>query len=221
MKQIPYPRFVYFVRHGESEGNVGVHVQRPDEPLTPRGREQASFVGRRLYDRVGVEHIIASTMTRAQETAQIIAREMKWEKEIEYSSLLVEKIQPSTLLGTERNNAPYLEFQREALARWDDPSWHHSDEENFFDLKARSENALAYIASLPYQHIAVVTHGLFLRMMVGSIVLKDSLSPEISHGLITGMRTQNTGITVAEYNPGNTHKGWVILTFNDYAHLPH
>ena len=67
---------VHFVRHGESIGN---EYDRTGEPrpedwdrLSDRGWEQARGLGRRLEGH-DLELIVASTMTRAQETAQGIA----------------------------------------------------------------------------------------------------------------------------------------------------
>ena len=39
---------IYFVRHGESEGNVGLYVQTPEEPLTKEGIKQAEILSKTL-----------------------------------------------------------------------------------------------------------------------------------------------------------------------------
>lgn len=59
---------VYFVRHGESEGNIrGVHSGWGAFELTQRGREQAEATGKALpFDR-----IIVSDLVRTQQTAAI------------------------------------------------------------------------------------------------------------------------------------------------------
>ncbi len=64
-----------FVRHGKSVANSGLVIQgRIDSPLSEEGKEQASQTGRlisRLYRKI--DRIYTSPLSRAFETAQIIA----------------------------------------------------------------------------------------------------------------------------------------------------
>ena len=62
------------VRHGQSVGNVKQILQGQDNGmLTDLGREQAAEVARRLKDEP-IDAFLASDLTRAVETCQIIAR---------------------------------------------------------------------------------------------------------------------------------------------------
>ena len=67
---------LHFVRHGESLANEADKAGRARpadwDALSERGWEQARELGRRLAGH-GVEVIVASTMRRAQQTAQGIA----------------------------------------------------------------------------------------------------------------------------------------------------
>lgn len=220
MSETTKPRYIYLVRHGESVGNIGTTVQVPEEPLSARGREQAAFVGKRLAADVQLDHVLVSTMARTRETADIILKQINWQKEVEYSDLLIEKLHPTKFFGVERESDAFQKYYKESAENWHDPNWRHSDEENFFILKGRAAQALLYIESLPHTHTLVVTHGLFLRFLMGVMMFKDDFSPRDSGVFIHALRTQNTGITVAEYDPNNHNKGWIVLTFNDYAHLP-
>jgi probable phosphoglycerate mutase len=71
---------LYFVRHGESVANLSDRngSKRPDDAdrLSELGWEQARGLGRRLQGE-GLELIVASPMTRAQETAQGIAEVLR------------------------------------------------------------------------------------------------------------------------------------------------
>jgi broad specificity phosphatase PhoE len=65
---------LYFVRHGESEGNAkGVFTGRIDSPLTVRGREQARTVAAALRP-IHFDRIISSTLSRTTDTAAEIAK---------------------------------------------------------------------------------------------------------------------------------------------------
>lgn len=62
-----------FVRHGESEGNVGRVIQGwLDLPLTPQGEAQAAAVARRLAS-AGATALYSSPLGRALQTADAIA----------------------------------------------------------------------------------------------------------------------------------------------------
>lgn len=68
---------IYFVRHGQSQANVDKVFagQRYFAPLTETGKSQAQEEGRRILDeKIHIDHIVASPIERAYETAQIIAR---------------------------------------------------------------------------------------------------------------------------------------------------
>lgn len=64
------------VRHGESEWNVlGKWQGRADTRLTDAGRVQAATAARRLLDSgITVDRVVASSLSRALETATIIAK---------------------------------------------------------------------------------------------------------------------------------------------------
>jgi len=69
-------RTVYITRHGQSEHNENTAVfmgRAPSSRLVEKGREQARRLGRRLARAGGVEHIVASSLPRTEETARIVA----------------------------------------------------------------------------------------------------------------------------------------------------
>jgi broad specificity phosphatase PhoE len=60
-------------RHGESQWQVLGDVAGSDSPLTERGRRQADNLGRWLASHIPVDHIYASPLKRARETAKLVA----------------------------------------------------------------------------------------------------------------------------------------------------
>ena len=64
---------IYFVRHGETDGNYTRVFQRADQPLNARGLAQAETASEALKGE-RIERIVASTMARAWVTAEILAR---------------------------------------------------------------------------------------------------------------------------------------------------
>lgn len=67
---------LYLVRHGETDWNRARRIQgRTDVPLNATGREQARVTGM-LLTRRPIGRVIASPLSRARETAEIIAAEL-------------------------------------------------------------------------------------------------------------------------------------------------
>jgi probable phosphoglycerate mutase len=70
-------RTIYLARHGETEWNrVGRWQGHSDVELNPHGRAQARALAEALAGR-GIEHVCASDLSRAKETAEIVARELR------------------------------------------------------------------------------------------------------------------------------------------------
>lgn len=65
----------YFTRHGESQANVDhVFAGWMDSPLTEKGRQDAEAEGERLAaEDIKFDLIVSSPLSRAQDTAKIIA----------------------------------------------------------------------------------------------------------------------------------------------------
>jgi len=109
-------RFLYFVRHGQYERSP----EHPDGTLTELGRLQAETLATRIQD-LPLDAIWASTMYRAQETAQIIADRHFPHLEVQRSVLLREKAFPcehdAWVKALSRHRAPEDRLERIA-ARW-------------------------------------------------------------------------------------------------------
>lgn len=206
---------VFLVRHGESEGNAGTHYQNAETPLTQKGVEQAGFMAQRAM-KLGLDTILASTMTRAQQTARIIAEAVG--VPFASSELFVERRRPAEQINQPKDD-PLVMAAEEAIMRSSSISgMRFSDEENFDDLNVRSAQALALLESLPGQKILVVTHGVFLRNIVAQVIFGQRLTGEDCGRVLESFIASNTGITVLQFNP-DRNKQWKLLTWNDHAHL--
>lgn len=207
---------IYFVRHGESEGNIGPIRQTAASSLTQKGIEQASFVAQRA-SKLPVDILISSTMTRAKETAQVISEKIS--KSIEYSDMFVERRRPSEVLGKPKNDPIALTAEKEIGENFSKPSWRLSNEENFDDLKNRALQALQYLGNRPEENILVVTHGFFLRIVMACVVFGKDLSGEECERFIRTFHMENTGITVFGYDDNKNENPWWLWVWNDHAHL--
>lgn len=217
MSKTKIEKIVYFVRHGQSEGNVAPVFQSPNSPLNEKGREQAERIAERV-SRLSFETLIASPFERAQQTAEAITRATG--KKAEYSNLFIERVNPTYINGKsyedERANALWREWQ-ESLYR---PNLRVEDGENFNDILVRADKALAFLHERNEKSIVVITHGYFLRTIIARVLLGDHLSGKAFRRFQRTATTENTGLTVLRYHGGfEEEPSWRFWIYNDHLHL--
>jgi len=208
-------KLIYFVRHGETESNAQGIRQGPDGPLSEKGREQALATARRFPKHKGrPQVIISSPYQRTKETAEIIAKELNMK--VKYSDLLVERKNPTEIIG-------HWGGEREVRAIVDrmDKSYHAddlrvSDEENFTDLKKRAKKLLAFISRRWERRIIMVTHGIFLKMVVSYMLYGDKLTASQYNNLSYFNPINNAGMAICLYTHHWLKKNeWKLITWND------
>jgi broad specificity phosphatase PhoE len=204
---------VYFVRHAESHNNVAHVHDNPEVGLTETGMMQARTVAKR-FKKIEIDAIVSSHYLRAEQTARVINKITK--KEIVFTELLKEAVIPSEIVGKKIDSAEVLLIRAQMREHRNDPDWHYSDEENFFDVRNRAMRALEYIKRVECERVLVVTHGTFLRMLIGVMMLGDRLVPDMHLDISHFLTTNNTGITVCEVSDSGA---WKLVTWNDHAHL--
>lgn len=149
-------KHLYFVRHGESVLNAQrVFAGHSDTPLTERGRaqaKQAGFQALHLKEVTGIDLVVSSPLSRALETAQIIA----------------------TTIGYPHNNIVVNDvFKERSLGTLEGKSWDEYDETADADNGAESDEALleraraglVLLQSLGAGNILLVGHGSFSRAL--------------------------------------------------------
>ncbi|OGL68806.1 hypothetical protein A3D60_00215 [Candidatus Uhrbacteria bacterium RIFCSPHIGHO2_02_FULL_47_29] len=210
-------KIVYFVRHGQSADNVAPVFQSPDSPLNEKGQQQAESIAQRV-SKLSFDALIASPFERAKQTAEAIAKATG--KKEECSELFVERIKPSYI-----NGKPYTDEKANGLWReWEKslhtPGLRAEDGENFDDLVARADKALAFLQNRTEKSLVVVTHGYFLRTIVARVLLGDLLSGEAFRNIQRTAAMENTGLTVLQYRESFEEKpAWRLWIYNDHAHL--
>jgi len=143
-------RRLYFIRHGLSVNNIeGKLSGTTDTPLTDIGREQALIAGR-TAKKLSIDTIISSPLSRATETAEIIASQLSYPND----KIIVNK------LFIERNFGPY-EGQPYGITRLSNaPGVETVDE-----IIERAKKSLNYINNLDAETVLVVSHGAFGRAL--------------------------------------------------------
>jgi broad specificity phosphatase PhoE len=214
-KMIWSKKLIYFVRHGESELNAQGIRQGDFGGLSVKGREQALETAKKFPKHKGrPQIIISSPWERTRKTAEIISKELGGLK-IKYSPLLVERKNPSEIIGQDKNS---LEVRR--IVDQIDKSFHaddlrYSDEENFTDLKERAKKLLRFIKWRRQKRIIMVTHGIFLKMVAAYIRHGEHLTASEYNTLSYFNSSDNAEITVVQYIPHWFKKDeWKLLVWN-------
>lgn len=209
---------IYFVRHGKTEDNSTGRSQLPDAPLSEEGQRQAEYAAKRFLN-LPVDAIIASPYRRTKETAEAIAHSLG--KDIRYEAVFRELRRPSEIAGTNFNSPEYHRVIGEIEKIELDPNAHYSDEETLFEIELRAREALDLLIRQPETNIILVTHGVFLKMMLAAMMTPEALATVILfRELRYFVEVQNTDITIVEY--GEEPRGglrWRLRVLNDRAHL--
>ncbi|XP_068139687.1 serine/threonine-protein phosphatase Pgam5, mitochondrial isoform X2 [Drosophila tropicalis] len=178
-------RHIILIRHGEY---LDVGDTDDTHHLTERGREQAKFTGQRLHD-LGIkwDKVIASTMVRAQETADIILNEIDYDK-------------------AKVKNCPYL--REGAPIPPQPPVGHWKPEASFFRDGARIEAAFrryfhrAYPDQTKESYTLIVGHGNVIRYFVCRALQfppEAWLRISINHASITWLTISPSGNVSIKY----------------------
>lgn len=202
---------IYFIRHGESRDNATNSFQTGTVPLSDRGVEQARLITER-FRTIPIDVVIASDYERAQQTAKMIADVLG--KEMVITELARERKVPSEIQGKSIHDPDAKAIQQLVNENFGDPIYHHSDEENFHDLKTRALQLIEYLKSRPEEDLLVVIHGTILRCIVAIMMFGEDLTPEIfSHFYFFFL--ENTGVSVCDWK----NDAWKLITWNDHSHL--
>jgi len=205
---------VYFVRHGESEGNKkGIH-HTPEIPLSQKGIKQAIIIAKRL-ENIHFDLIYTSNMVRAAQTAEIINKKLKLP--IEHWDSIIECLSPSEIRGKEVDDPEVVKIKELISKNYFKRNWKYSDEETFDELDMRVKNMLDHLKNHhPDQTILCVSHSQFIKSVVAKILFGNNLTPKIISEMKKHMWMENTGVTICEYSE---KYGWILRTWSDSSHL--
>jgi broad specificity phosphatase PhoE len=205
-------KHIYFVRHGETQANVEQYVASPDEPLNDTGRRQAAELAARTAH-LQFEKIIASPFARAQETAQAIASVK--DQSIETCDLFREFMEPSSFYGTKESTAIVEDYIRNRNANVENIDWRQEDGETLPDVFKRTLEAKQFLETCEAESILVVSHAMFLRFLLATILMNPGQATSGWHQLCMSLKKSNCGISFLTEDAGK----WKLFTWNDHAHF--
>jgi broad specificity phosphatase PhoE len=101
--------------------------------------------------------MLVSPYERTIETAALINHEFEKPLPIEYNDLLMERRNPSEIVGKSVNDPEVKKIVDHIDKSYHSDDYRFSDEENFSDLKTRARNLLEYLAGRREKTLVVVT----------------------------------------------------------------
>ena len=170
---------IYVLRHAETDANASRVVQRPDVPLSARGRDQAARLARRLAA-AGIARIRTSDLARALETAEAL-------RAATGAAVDVDPDLAERNFGDVRGT-PYADLDTDIFG----PGYEPPGGETWAAFHARVDAAWSRVlraAAATHGHLAVVTHGL---------VCEALLQRHLGGAEADAGRWANTAVTIVE-----------------------
>lgn len=181
---------VVIIRHGQSTANAtGVWQGQLEFPLSEPGRRQAREAGLALHGEE-ISGVYSSPLSRAFETARIVARQVGNEDKVVSVVDLVERhggvLQGHTWAEHEARDPGLIE---KLMSVPEEERWTIAGAETDEEILARFERALCWILArhVPGDRILLVSHGGVMRAY-----LRDKFGPEVFPGT---QRAPNASIT--------------------------
>jgi broad specificity phosphatase PhoE len=208
-------KLIYFVRHGETENNVQNIRQGPEGALSAKGREQALATALRFPKHKGhPQIIISSPYERTKETAEIIGKELNMK--VKYSDLLRERKNPTEIIGHWGGEQGIKQIIDRMDMGYHADDLRVSDEENFTDLKKRAKKLLKFIKHRWQKRIILVTHKIFLKMVISYMLYGDKLTASQYNTLSYFNPINNASMAICSYTHHWFKKDeWKLLVWND------
>ncbi|MGB7341434.1 MAG: histidine phosphatase family protein [Phototrophicaceae bacterium] len=189
-------RTLYLIRHGQYD----THVKTADGGgLTQLGQEQAAHAGKAVA-RIPIDNLYASTMTRAIETANIIASQLKMTYET------YDVIREAIPTIPPRIAADILQLME------NDPSFTH---DTIHQDRKRVDEAFeqffaAPATNMPSTHEVIVCHGNIMRYLVCRAL-------EVNVDTWAKLDINHCGITIITVDEQARRR---LITHNAVGHLP-
>lgn len=148
----PHPE-VWAVRHGETEwSKSGQHTSRTDIDLTPAGEEQARALGSTLSG-VRFDLVLSSPMLRSRKTAELAGfSDFRLDpdlREWNYGSL-------------EGRTTAEIQVDLPGWSIWNGP-WPQGETAD--EVQQRADRVVGSLLSSGAEHIAIFSHGHFIRVL--------------------------------------------------------
>ena len=207
-KKSPTSIFI-FLRHGESTGNAEKrHQGQADFPLTDLGIQQIKQLAAYLKNSdLKFDQIISSPLTRAKQSAEIIATTLK--SDVEFDPIWMER-DNGKLAGLSFEKAQQILPPPDFIPLYQPIA---GNGESQWELFLRAGKAISKLMKYPPGDYLIVSHGGLLNMVIRAVL---GITPQPNFQG-PSFQFSNTGYTKLEYSPNKN--SWRLLTHNNTSHL--
>ncbi len=161
---------IYFIRHGETDWNAASRYQgQADIPLNDKGRAQARRNGerlRQLLPEISSADFVASPLSRARETMQIVRDALGLEPAAFRLDERIKEAHYGEWQGTLLADLPHVDAEGMKARTRDPYRWRPNGGESYEDLMYRAVPWLREIS----RDAVVVSHGGVSRVLRGHIL---------------------------------------------------
>jgi broad specificity phosphatase PhoE len=158
---------LYFVRHGQTEWNAIRRMQGQwNSNLNDLGRQQAHTNGQFL-ERQNIDYLVASPLDRTTQTAEIINQYLNLD--VRFDERIMEW-HCGDWSGEMWDEVPHK--WPEEFSAWQENQFHYRGPgcENYPDMIERAGPFLDELLKLPQRRLAVISHGMIGRVLVGTLL---------------------------------------------------
>lgn len=195
-----FVKYYYLVRHGETIMNKDHKRQGEEGELSPFGIQEVEEVGKRFLN-IKIDKMFVSPFERTIETSKIINSYLKLkDSKIIITPLIAERKNPTNIIGKSYDDPEAKSFIDKMDKSIHEPDLRISDEENFQDLKNRSLAAQKYLLRNGKSHNLCVTHGIFLKMFLSTLIYGEELTVKQYAEMALYNSADNAAITLVKYD---------------------
>ena len=204
-------RYLYIVRHGETEWNVQQRMQgRLDSPLTEAGKQHAQANGAVIRSLGGVQQLCVSPSGRTMETAFIVNSHTQCP--IEYFDELMERDCGEWSGRTIDEISD--QYPQAWLEREQDPFYFRPPGgENLQDMLERAHEFLESLYASDFDQVALVTHGVMSKVILNYYLgLNEVQTNKIRHpnNLVYRLTFTAQNIETEHFLDGGTARSWLL-----------
>lgn len=182
-----YPKQLYIIRHGQTEGNIArCFTGWKDEPLTDLGHHQATAVAK-VLKLAKIESIFSSQLVRTKQTATPLSGHLQ----AQINSLME---------FNEREMGPFTGHRISQVFEkhpdFSDRVFHRPTNdlgvENTQDFVSRIRQGLAKVSAVGLDKVALFTHGGTIIYLLQELIPDiDMAEIEVANASITFLRLEN------------------------------
>jgi len=210
---------IYFIRHGQTDGNVAKRHQAEHTKLTAKGKEQAHKVGQWAQG-IGITHFYSSRHVRTLQTSQIIGEAVEMTAETRES--LIELKRPTAIYGNRHRSLRSVVYLFLWYLGFSGSEGDTEKGESYASFRARLGRAQTELEQLPDDSkVIVVSHAVFIGFMARHLCDKRRASLFGAFTIFFKMlKLHNGGYTHVRFNP-NASDGvcaWQLVSYDNHEH---